>query len=314
MENKKPPMRYWNNMSYDILLKIFMTLNMVDFSTVSLVCSSWRKACQDPVFWDGKVFDLSDMSLCSAANLSFESNNDSSGDEPSNSTRLTQFLKCALDLSCGKISCFIFNFLQSINDDDLILVAERTANLKRLVLPRSNIQLSKTGVHKAMQLWKGLESLTLTDISIAYDIVEAIGEHCNNFSELKVTCDFGVNFANALIKHLPKLKILSLQSILVSKNALVLVANNLKDLKILNVSHSFIVGLTDDGTNMRIYSQHDVPKILGNNNMFGISTLIRCEGICGMCLKVLQWNICTDEWKNTKEEVWRDDKIANLRF
>lgn len=115
-------MSSWNNMNYDILLKMFMALNMVELTTVSLVCRFWKKVCQDPIFWDGKVFDLRDTS----SNLSVKSNNDSSdGAESSNNLRFTQFLKCALDLSCGKISRFIFNLFQSINDEDLILVAER---------------------------------------------------------------------------------------------------------------------------------------------------------------------------------------------
>jgi len=44
-------------MDYDILVKIFMSLNVMDLiSVVSQVCSSWRSACCDPILW--KKLDL----------------------------------------------------------------------------------------------------------------------------------------------------------------------------------------------------------------------------------------------------------------
>ncbi|XP_054783932.1 F-box/LRR-repeat protein At3g48880-like [Prosopis cineraria] len=281
-------------MDYEVLMRIFMTLNLVDFVAVSWVCSSWRKVCQDHVFWNREVLDLSKLTPQFVLSTS----------------RMIPFLKYVLYLSGGKIGSLILNRLP-LRDRILINVAKRSRNLKRLVLPAGRyLQLTEAGIDKAMEMWEGLESFTITDSEIAFSILEAMGKYCRNISEIKITCHFSAKIAMALMTYVPRLKRLSVQSTRVNKDALVNVVDHLQQLEILNVSHSFIVG-GNRPENIRVFSQQEVPNILGEVSRMP-STVISCEIFCAMCQAVLAWNMAY-EGRNHDEENWHDDEIPSLR-
>ena len=120
MRNQDSSDRSWNNMDYNILVKIFVTLNFMDIiSNVSLVCSSWRSACCDPALWT--KLDLSTLSPDSKDGLPkpYTLSNDESG------KILTKILKSALNLSRGNVTCLVFNYFISINDEHLVCASER---------------------------------------------------------------------------------------------------------------------------------------------------------------------------------------------
>lgn len=73
------------------------------------------------------------------------------------------------------------------------------------------------------------------------EMVKFIGVHCKNFSELKVLWPFMVDLAKAIAASIPNLKVLSLQCILVEKEAFVYILNNMKNLEMLNLCHCLIV-------------------------------------------------------------------------
>ncbi|XP_028769161.1 uncharacterized protein LOC114726659 [Neltuma alba] len=162
-----------------------------------------------------------------------------------------------------------------------------------------------------MQNWEGLESFTITDSEIACSIIEAIGRYCRrSFRELKITCHFSLKIALKLIKYVPKLKRLSLQSTRVNKDALVFAVAQLGELEDLNVSHSFIVG-GDRPENITVFSQHQVPDILVGE-VLRMPRIISCGLFCNMCEDVLFWNMA-NEWENPEEQIWREDEILTLR-
>ena len=120
MRNQGSSDRSWNNMDYNILVKIFTTLNFMDIiSGVSLVWSSWRSACCDPALW--KKLDLSTLSADSNNVLPkpYTLSNVESG------KRLTKILNSALNLSRGNVTCLVFNYFISINDEHMVCASER---------------------------------------------------------------------------------------------------------------------------------------------------------------------------------------------
>ncbi|KAI9110174.1 hypothetical protein K1719_019215 [Acacia pycnantha] len=292
--NKESHVRDWKDMDYEVLMRIFMTLNMVDFVAVSWVCSSWGKVCRDHVFWNRRVLDLTKW----PPQLT------------QSSPRMIRFLKYALYLSGGKIGSLIFNFRLPVKDRILINIARRSPNLRRLVLPGRHLQITEEGIKEAIQMWRGLESITLTDSDIACTFIEAIGNCCRNFFELKITCHFSSKIAQALVRHLPKLRRLSLQSTRVNKDALVRAVTQLPELEDLNVSHCFIVG-GNRPENIQVFSPQQVPDILAE--VVRMPRLINCQGLCAKCELVMAWNMAIERW-NPEEQIWREDEIPTLRI
>ncbi|XP_057419752.1 F-box/LRR-repeat protein At3g48880-like [Lotus japonicus] len=235
MKKSKSASRYSNDhLPYDILVKIFMVLNVVDLGIVSLVCKSWKSASSDRALWhkvdlsrlSSRFFDIpSDIIFWTAS------------DKRSTSTKMAQFLKHALSLSGENISCLIFNFYIPLTDIQLITAAQRTPNLKRLVLPYKG-SLTKRAIHTAMASWRGLESMTITSMINCRYLFSAISKWCKNIVELKFTDDFNQNHADALIKYTPNLKVLSLRTTMVEKKALEDALDGLKHLKVANMCHA----------------------------------------------------------------------------
>ncbi|KAK4266793.1 hypothetical protein QN277_023667 [Acacia crassicarpa] len=292
--NKESHVRDWKDMDYEVLMRIFMTLNMVDFVAASWVCSSWRKVCRDRVFWNRRALDLTKWSP----------------QLTQSSPRMIRFLKYALYLSGGKIGSLIFSFRLPVRDGILINIARRSPNLRRLVLPGRHLQITEEGIIEAIQLWGGLESITLTDSDIACTFIEAIGNCCRNFFELKITCNFSLKIAQALVRHLPKLRRLSLQATRVNKDALVRAVTQLPALEDLNVSHCFIVG-GNRPENIQVFSLQQVPDILAE--VVRMPRLINCQVFCAKCELVMAWNMAIERW-NPEEQIWREDEIPTLRI
>ncbi|KAK4266790.1 hypothetical protein QN277_023664 [Acacia crassicarpa] len=191
-----------------------MTLDLMDLAVVSMVCSSWRDACQDPCLWGGNIFDLTKWTRNRRI--------------PTLSSKTVGLLLSLLNLSNGQAHCLIFQFQLYLDNHTFYNVAKRSPNLKRLVLPGWVPDITKNGINLALEQWKGLESLTVTNTLVAPHFLKAIGKYCPNFSELKLTCHLTRNLATTMAKHVPKLKVLSVQSVRVNKSALVYVLKKLK--------------------------------------------------------------------------------------
>lgn len=106
-----------NDLMHEILVKIFLCLNVVDVAVASLVCKSWNKASREPSLWN--KIDLSTLgSYCFRKPLNkIEAYRHSS-------LKMTQFLKHVLDLSNGSTTCLIFNFYVYLTNEQFILVAQ----------------------------------------------------------------------------------------------------------------------------------------------------------------------------------------------
>lgn len=122
MRNKNLSVHRWNNMDYDILVKIFMSLNAMDLiSVVSQVCSSWRSACCDPILWKKLDLGIQISESCIYAPLQ----SDAWSYSVSNNNRLMNILKTTSNLSQGNVTCLIFNFFEYVEDEHLVYAAKR---------------------------------------------------------------------------------------------------------------------------------------------------------------------------------------------
>lgn len=225
---------------------------------------------------------------------------------------LTQKLFCAYYLTHTHIQ-YIFIESDIVNDPRAIYFLCRTRNLTRLVLPGRQLHITEEGVREAVQMWRALESLTLTDNETACAFIEAIGRNCMSFRELKITCNFSCKIAQALTMYIPKLKRLSLQSTRVNMDALFRAVSLLPELEDLNISHCFVVGGSHP-QDIRVYPLQQVPGILLNAGVLRMPTrLIDCQAICSNCELVLAWNMGFER-KNPEEQIWKEDEIPTLRI
>ena len=105
-------------MPYDILVKIFMALDLLDLvSSVSRVCSGWRAACFEPAIWR-KI----DLSIVQPNSIEIP-NSDLYDDE--SSYKLLLIIKNALKFGRGKVSCLIFQYYVPLRNEHLVCAAER---------------------------------------------------------------------------------------------------------------------------------------------------------------------------------------------
>ncbi|TKY65563.1 F-box/LRR-repeat protein [Spatholobus suberectus] len=122
MENSNSASRTdWNDLSYEILVRIFMSLNVEDLAVASVVCKSWNRACRDPSLW--RKLDLSQLS-----SYCFNIHNKRRAwDDKHSSPKMTQFLflKYVLSLSNGNTSCLVFDHYVYLRDEQFITAADR---------------------------------------------------------------------------------------------------------------------------------------------------------------------------------------------
>ncbi|KAG4946815.1 F-box/LRR-repeat protein At3g48880-like [Glycine soja] len=199
----------WRNdlWSTEILITIFMSVNIVDLAVASLVCKMWNTACRDPSLW-GKI-DLSTLNNSYFFNIP----NNQPGAYKRTSGKITQFLK--------------------------------TPNLKQLVLPRKG-DFSRKAVHMAMKSWGGLESINISSGVPTDYIFPAIHEYCKSVNGIKFHCEFEEKHAEALIESTPNLKVFSIRSTVVSMKALRSVLTSVEHLEAVNIYHSFIMDMSHD--------------------------------------------------------------------
>ncbi|KAK7255775.1 hypothetical protein RIF29_29194 [Crotalaria pallida] len=285
----------------DILVRIFMTLNVVNLVVVSMVCKSWNVASRDATLW--YKINLTRMSS-PWFNIPKILN---AWSDRYLRARMARFLKYVLHLSNSKTNCLIFNSYVQLNDKLLILAAQRTPNLKRLVLSESG-HLSKRGIDLAMASWGGLQSITITSMLKDNHFFSAMGKVCKNITEVKFTCSFEEHHADDLIKYTPGLKALSIRNQMVNRDALFRVLDCLQHLEVVNVCHSLFWDTTSDLEGCDIYVHHK------NLHVSWLGKIISCEKkICIMCNKVSN-NTMREQPYDPLEELWSQDEIPSLSY
>lgn len=103
----------WTDLEKDILIRIFMTFNVVELIRGASVCKSWREAALEPCLW--KILDLS---MVEAENFRHQQPEQSS-------QRVMDIVNSAFSLSKGSVSCLILHFHAYITSQHLVCVSER---------------------------------------------------------------------------------------------------------------------------------------------------------------------------------------------
>ncbi|KAJ3698895.1 hypothetical protein LUZ61_002600 [Rhynchospora tenuis] len=115
----------WNDLNPDLLLSILSRLSTLDLiAGVYAVCSSWRSAARDPIFW--RILDLSDWDAIAARFGAPVS--------------LSQVFNRILAFSRAGASIERLYLPPFADGQDLIFLADRLPNLVYLSLPNPEIQ------------------------------------------------------------------------------------------------------------------------------------------------------------------------------
>ncbi|XP_024031731.1 F-box/LRR-repeat protein At3g48880 [Morus notabilis] len=245
-KNSRGSTRSWSELPYDVLVNVFMSLNIIDLAAgVSGVCRSWRAACSDPMLW--RETDFNTMNESDLINI------------PrgigawSDQVRRYCFSLPKLHISQSHIALEArFWFLgiavvkkvfheKSKGSFARVFAFRnrcRTPNLKQLVLSAWS-QLAIAGFEEAVKHWKDLESLTVVWTTFPCTMLKSIGTHCKNFSKLAIVSLFNLEFAVAIVRYIPQLKVFSLLKSIFCKEALTFLMKNLKHLEVLDLSHNF---------------------------------------------------------------------------
>ncbi|GMJ13567.1 snc1-influencing plant E3 ligase reverse genetic screen 4 [Hibiscus trionum] len=303
MEESDRVARRWEDLDIDILVKIFQSFDIYQLTSgIAQVCSSWRMACCDPLLW--RTLDLS-MMKSNFIKIPLEPY--VYVDARSDKT-LTRLLKTSLSLSQGNIMTLIFHFNLYVSDDQLTYTAERCPRLRRLVMPAWN-RIKKTGICKAIRIWKDLESLTMPSIANPPYLLEEIANNCKNFSELKVMGPFDNFFAATIIMYLPNIRVLSLRCSMLVKDTLISILDELRNLEVLNISHCLLIEIPPPPAPRRIMRELDQSILEKASRLREFLTCMRDS--CSMCQRTRN-----DEglmrWYKYEEGVWKADEVSSL--
>ncbi|KAB2596658.1 F-box/LRR-repeat protein [Pyrus ussuriensis x Pyrus communis] len=331
------PVRKWEDLDTDILVKIFQSFDIFGLTSgiahvycfddtsesddsssaigkvnCSAVCKKWRSTLCDPRLWN--TLDLSTMKSHFIKTL----------DKPyvyvcsRSEMALSRALKISLSLSQRNITTLIFNLQLYVPNDLFIYTAERCPNLKRLVMPSWN-KIEINGIRKAIGCWKDLESLTIGNIEWTefLFLLKAISNNCKIFSELKLlgarnpTC----NLALELVKYLPNLKVLSLRCSMFVKEALTTMLDGLQNLQVLNVSHCLVLAeIPQRGQDVVIVKELDRSVVHKASRLRRFITCMHMQdddSSCVMCMRNRN-----DEgivrWYRYEEGLWKEDEVKSL--
>ncbi|EEF51408.1 conserved hypothetical protein [Ricinus communis] len=303
MEEGDSLVRRWEDLDTDILVKIFQSFDIFQLTSgIAHVCSSWRLACCDPLLW--KTLDLS-MLKSNFIKIPLEPYVYVDG---RSDKTLTRVLKISLNLSQGNITSLIFHFNLYVSDEQLTYTAERCPRLRRLVLPAWN-RIKKTGICKAIRMWRDLESLTMPSIANPPYLIEEIANNCRNFSELKIMGPFEIFFASTLAAYLPKLRVLSLRCSMLIKDALILILDSLQSLEVLNISHCLLIEVPAPPAPKRIIRELDHTILEKASRLREFLTCM--DESCIMCQRTK-----SDEglmrWYKYEEGLWKTDEVRSL--
>lgn len=298
MEGGDSPVRRWEDLDINILVKILQSLDLFQLiSVIPQVCRVWQLACSDQLLW--KTLDLS---VLQSNFIRITVPPYVYVDSPSRE-KLTHLLKICMNLSRGNILTLIFHYNLYVDDNQLSYIAERCPRLKRLVMPAWET-LTEPTTCSAIGNWKDLESLTMPSVEKPAYVFEEIARSCKRFSELKIMGPCDMLFASTLVSFLPNLKVLSLRCTAISKPALVIILEGLKKLKVLNISHCII---TEDPPPAPIIMTKLDESIL--KKVSRLDKFLTCmSDSCVTCQRVrndeglMRWHRYEDLWKMDEVE------------
>ncbi|KAH0707306.1 hypothetical protein KY290_010454 [Solanum tuberosum] len=287
MEEGDFPVRRWEDLDNDILLKILTFFDRFELSAgvahktldLSVLKSNFIKRRESRTY----MWTQSDKTL-------------------------TCLLKICLNLSCGNILTLIFHYNLYVCNDQLTYTAERCPRLKRLVMPAWN-RIEKTGICRAIRMWEDLESLMMPSIVNPPFVMEEIAMSCKIFAELKILGPCDMLFASTLVSFLPNLKVLSVRCTVLSKSVLVTILDGLKKLEVLNISNCIVIEDLPPPAPKKILTELDELILEKASRLCKFLTCM--SDSCIMCQRTRN-----DEglmrWYKYEEGLWKVDEVRSL--
>ncbi|XP_010540757.1 PREDICTED: F-box/LRR-repeat protein At3g48880-like isoform X2 [Tarenaya hassleriana] len=279
MEGSDSSQSPWANMEYDVLVKIFMTLNLMDLVYgVAGVCQSWRAAAHDPLLWEKIDFTSSSSHPIIARRVSYWADMHSR-------LRFKQMLKTIAKFSGDAVTRLYFSFYIYVDDKHITYATKRFPNIKWLALPGWN-NINETTFIRSLAGWRNLESITFPSICSPTSVMKFLGEHCQNFTKLKMIHTFDYSCAEAVVNLLPNLKVLSLRSSIVYKDALYHLVEHAPSLLALNVAHCLVFELDELPTYREIFEPVTY-KGHSRTHTTGSRALLQLDTVAPLCSKIL---------------------------
>lgn len=184
--------------------------------------------------------------------------------------------------------------------------------MRRVVLPAWN-RIKKTGICKAIRIWKDLESLTMPSIANPPYLLTEIAKNCKNFKELKIMGPFEVFFANTLITCLPNIKTLSIRCSAIKREALMKILDGLPSLEVLNISHSHLVEYSGWQPQQKVIVRELDKTIMEKTARLKKFLTCMDHKTCVMCQRTEN-----DEgivrWYKYEEGDWKVDEVSSLHL
>ncbi|CAA7023134.1 unnamed protein product [Microthlaspi erraticum] len=311
MRSRKSPR--WENMDRDILAKIFEKLNVIDVTMgASRVCISWFLVCHQKSLW--KTIDLAYLQLDDFNHprlKNFLVDVTIEVDTPPQKYDIyhpRKILNEITKFSSTVPSSLFLNFRSWVEDEDLIIAAERMPNITKFVLPRWG-NLSEDSYRFVFSQWKNLHTLIISPAFYVNQKIlkfQLVAENCINLTNLKISGYVDEDLVVELVRYLPNLKRLSMRGCKIYhiKKVSFHIIRCLQNLASLNLSHCIfndkitgpICGIVLEDSLIENFTQK-------------IDTFIMCSKVG--CL------LCEDPYKTSidvYEKHWRNDEIKELEF
>ncbi|OMO89434.1 hypothetical protein CCACVL1_07829 [Corchorus capsularis] len=258
-------LRRWEELDSNILKNIFNRIPSSDLILkVRCVCRPWHLACWDTLFWsDPKTLDFS--SFCDAFGLGTEDHmiwvNGAIGYVLFMMNKFERFLRRImegndaygnpLDRWSKPISKIVIPIELSdiLSDDHLVFIAERTPAVENLSL-LATIKITVTGLARALSYWKNITHLAVgfCHLRCPYlKMIEQIGKSYPQLTTIEFCSRDPVQFrvdmpiAQAIARGLPKLTTLRFEIVTLFKKAVVFIANNCPELKVIHCDECSVV-------------------------------------------------------------------------
>ncbi|KAG0481519.1 hypothetical protein HPP92_012377 [Vanilla planifolia] len=224
--------RLWDDMSVDLLVAIFSRVGVEDLiACVPYVCSAWRNAAREPLCWQS---------------LDFRNWNVISYRVGCQRDAAVDFADL-LDFAISRGNKFIVSIYlpQFANQIDLNYVANWCPELRYFSIPNPNI--SEDEFFKAIGKFEFLVGMAVDESLICHRVLQHVNQCCSNFTELKVFTDtMDAAMAAVICESLPSLQKLEITDCLISRDAVLILLDGLKQLSHLDISGYEISGITSE--------------------------------------------------------------------
>ncbi|KAG0467091.1 hypothetical protein HPP92_018671 [Vanilla planifolia] len=218
--------RRWEDLTQDCLVRVFCNLGLDDLTlAVPFVCRSWREASLDPQCW--KHLDFRELDFGSGSGLARRLKQELRVE----SFSFSALMKLCLARSRGSA-------VELAIPSSLAPPYSETScpRLKVLALP-SLLRKDEEQLPELISKLKELEVLEITWKPRCFlEILEQVRLNCPNFIGLHLCGFFDNREAHAIVRCLPKLKILVLSASYLRKEDVVAILDGCTELEVVDVS------------------------------------------------------------------------------